>query len=155
MSSLLQPHLAAGPIVVAAEPARAEVVVEAYYDGACPFCVREVAFLRRLDRRGRIRFTDIAAEDFDAAAVGVPYDALMARIHARLPDGSLVTGVEVFRRLYAAVGFGPVAALTRLPGVSHLLDAGYAWFARNRLRLGGRCDDGGCARPGPGPGAAR
>ena len=138
----------------------APAVVEAYYDGGCPFCVREVAFLRRLDRRGRIRFTDIAAAGFRPEAVGVPYADLMARIHARLPDGTLVAGVEVFRRLYAAVGFGPLAALTRLPGVSQLLDAAYAWFARNRLRLGGRCQDGRCERPahghapGPGPGAA-
>lgn len=57
---------------------------------------------------------------------------------------SLGGGVEVFRRLYAAVGFGPLAALTRLPGVAQLLDLGYRWFAKNRLRLTGRCADGAC-----------
>jgi monofunctional biosynthetic peptidoglycan transglycosylase len=68
----------------------------------------------------------------------------MDRIHARLPDGTLVEGVEVFRRLYAAVGFGPLVALTRLPGIAWLLDRLYRWFARNRLRLTGRCVDGAC-----------
>jgi predicted DCC family thiol-disulfide oxidoreductase YuxK len=68
----------------------------------------------------------------------------MDRIHGRLPDGTIVEGVEVFRRLYAAVGFGPVVALTRLPGVAHLLDLAYRWFARNRLRLTGRCEGGSC-----------
>jgi predicted DCC family thiol-disulfide oxidoreductase YuxK len=76
----------------------------------------------------------------------------MARIHARLPDGTLVEGVEVFRRLYAAVGFAPVAALTRLPGVAQFLDVAYDWFAQRRLRLGGRCDAGTCA---PGATATR
>jgi predicted DCC family thiol-disulfide oxidoreductase YuxK len=126
--------------------------VEVYHDGACPMCAREIAMLRRLDRRGRIRFVDIAAPGFDATALGTTRDALMARIHGRLPDGTLIDGVEVFRRLYAAVGFGPVVALTRLPGVSQALDVGYDWFAKRRLRLGGRCDAGTCA---PGASATR
>jgi len=114
--------------------------IEVYYDGACPMCAREIAMLRRLDRAGRIRFVDIAAPGFDAGAVGLSQEALMARIHGRLPDGTLIDGVEVFRRLYTAVGFGPAVALTRLPGVAQLLDAAYAGFARRRRRLGGRCD---------------
>jgi predicted DCC family thiol-disulfide oxidoreductase YuxK len=35
-------------------------------------------------------------------------------------------------------------ALTRLPGVSQLLDLAYHAFAKNRLRLTGRCVDGAC-----------
>ncbi len=121
--------------------------VEVFHDGDCPLCAREVALLRRLDRgRGRIRFTDVAAPDFDAAAHGKAHDDFMARIHGRLPDGTWLEGVEVFRRLYAAVGLGPLVAATRLPGVSHLLDAGYRVFARNRLRWTGRCDAS-CAAP--------
>jgi predicted DCC family thiol-disulfide oxidoreductase YuxK len=121
--------------------------VEVFYDGACPLCTREMDMLRARDRRARIRFTDIAAEGFDAAAVGVPWDVLMARIHGRLPDGTLIEGVEVFRRLYAAVGFGPLVAVSRAPGLSHLLDLAYHVFARNRLRLTGRCANGVCAMP--------
>lgn len=121
---------------------------EVFYDGACPLCMREIRMLRRLDRRGRIQFSDIAAAGFDAhARAGVDYETLMARIHGRLADGTLVTGVEVFRRLYGAVGFGPLVALTRLPGVAQLLELGYVWFAKNRLRLTGRCEDGTCAVP--------
>ncbi len=120
--------------------------VEVYFDGACPLCAGEIALLRRLDRRGAIRFTDIAEPSFDAAALGLDGAVLMARIHGRAADGTLVEGVEVFRQLYAAVGLRWIVALTRLPGVSHLLDAGYRWFARNRLRLTGRCDDVACAR---------
>lgn len=122
--------------------------VEVFFDGECPLCVREIRMLQRLDRgRGRVRFTDIAAPSFDAANIGLPFEALMDRIHGRLPDGTLVEGVEVFRRLYAAVGLGPVAALTRLPGISGALDLAYGAFAKNRLRLTGRCRDGACAAP--------
>lgn len=115
-------------------------VIEVFFDGGCPLCRREIALLRRMDGgRGRIRFTDIDAPEFDPASVGRSQAELMAHIHGRLPDGSFVTGVEVFRQLYAAVGFGPLVAVTRLPGIRHALDAAYAVFARNRLRLTGRC----------------
>ncbi len=121
--------------------------VEVFYDGECPLCTREITMLRKMDRRARIRFTDIAAPGFDPAPLGLDHDTLMKRIHARLPSGELVEGVEVFRRLYTAVGFGPVVAVTRLPGVSHALDLAYELFAKNRLRLTGRCvknDEGVC-----------
>ena len=88
--------------------------VEVFFDGDCPLCVREIDMLRRLDRRERIRFTDIAESSFDSREVGVDWNTLMARIHGRLPDGTLIEGVEVFRRLYAAAGFPRLVAATRL-----------------------------------------
>ena len=114
--------------------------VEVFYDGLCPLCLKEIKMLQWMDRkRGRIRFTDIAAHDFDAEALGTTFDDLMDRIHGRLPSGQWIEGVEVFRQLYGAVGFGPVMWLTRLPGIRHLLDWGYRIFAKNRLKWTGRC----------------
>jgi len=114
--------------------------IEAFYDGACPLCTREVAFVRRRDHARRIRFTDITAPDFDAAALGTTHEALMARMHGRLPDGTLIEGVEVFRRMYAAIGWRWLVAVSRWPIVRTLADRVYALFARNRLRLTGRCE---------------
>jgi predicted DCC family thiol-disulfide oxidoreductase YuxK len=54
-----------------------------FHDGDCPLCNREVAFLRKLDRTGKIKFTDIAAPDFDPAAYGKDLGTLTAEIHAR------------------------------------------------------------------------
>lgn len=122
-----------------ADKMAADFEVEVFFDGACPLCRREIAWLRRWDRDARIRFTDIAHNDFDAATAGVSHDQLMAEIHARLPDGQWIRGVEVFRRLYAAVGWRRLVAMTRCPGVSHVLDVAYRVFARNRLRWTGRC----------------
>lgn len=76
---------------------------------------------------------------FDPTVVGKSYQELMERIHGRLPDGTWVEGVEVFRRLYSVVGFARIVALTRLPIVSHALNLGYFVFAKNRLRLTRRC----------------
>ncbi|GAB4198554.1 MAG: DUF393 domain-containing protein [Sandaracinaceae bacterium] len=121
--------------------------VEVFFDGECPLCAREIDLLRKLDRRARIRFTDIAARDFDPAAHGTTMEALMAEIHGRLPDGTWIKGVEVFRRLYEAVGLGPAVAVTRLPGVRGALEAGYRLFAKNRLKLTGRCTAESCPIP--------
>ncbi len=119
-------------------------VVQVFYDGDCPLCSKEIALLKRMDRRERVLFTDIAAPDFDPAALGRSWEALMDRIHGRLPDGTWIEGVEVFRQLYAAVGLGWVASLMRLPVISWLLDWSYEVFAKNRLRWTGRCLDQAC-----------
>jgi predicted DCC family thiol-disulfide oxidoreductase YuxK len=122
--------------------------VEVFHDGDCPLCMREIRMLQRRDTRGRIRFTDIAAPGFDPAAYGTDRATLMARIHGRLPDGTWIEGVEVFRRLYAAIGLGWLVGVTRLPGVAQVTELGYRLFARNRLRLTGRCAaDGSCPLP--------
>ena len=118
--------------------------VEVFYDGECPLCLREIKLLRWMDRRQNIRFTDISESGFRPEDYGKSMQEFMDEIQGRLPDGSWIIGVEVFRRLYAAVGFRPLVALTRIPGVSHGLDFGYRIFAKNRLRLTGRCREGVC-----------
>jgi predicted DCC family thiol-disulfide oxidoreductase YuxK len=119
--------------------------VEVFFDGGCPLCVREMGLLRKWDRRGRIKFTDIHDPQFVATDLGKSQDELMAQIYGRLPDGTWITGVEVFRRLYAAVGLGPLVWISRWPVISQLLGVGYKVFARNRLWLTGRCESGTCS----------
>ncbi len=132
--------------ITANEPSPTSWEVEVFYDGDCPLCLREINLLRRMDRKKRIHFTDIAAAGFDPQPLGVDMPTLMAEIHGRLPDGEMIVGVEVFRRLYAAVGFEWAVKPTRLPLVRQTLDFAYRFFARHRLRLTGRCHatDGAC-----------
>jgi len=120
-------------------------------DGECPLCRREMSFLSRLDRRrNRLVTEDITAAGFDPKQYGATTEELMGQIHGVLPDGSLVKGMEVFRRAYDAVGLGWLLAPTNWPVLRSISDAGYAWFARNRLRLTGRtgsCASGRCRLP--------
>lgn len=127
--------------------ARERIAFEVFFDGECPLCRREIALLRKRDRQGRLRFTDIAAPDFDPRPLGLDLGALMSRIHGRLPGGELVSGVEVFRQLYAAIGFERFVALSRLPVIAPLLESAYAVFSANRLRLTGRCTRSTCDLP--------
>lgn len=118
--------------------------IEVFYDGGCPLCRREINMLRRADNSNRIRFTDIDDENFNAESVGKSYEQLMAQIHGRLSDGTWVTGVETFRRLYSAIGFRTLVGLSRIPGVSHFLNLVYSVFAKKRLAITGRCSAGQC-----------
>lgn len=113
---------------------------EVFFDGACPLCSREIALLRAWVPPGQVRFTDLMDDQFELEPGGPSHDDLMAEIHGRHANGRWVTGVEVFRILYAAAGWKRCVAISRLPGIRNLLNVAYAWFAKNRLRLTGRCD---------------
>lgn len=126
-------------------------------DGQCTLCRREAAFMNRLDRgRGLLRIVDITPPDFDPAALGTTTDAVMGQIHGIAPDGTLLRGMEVFRRAYGAVGKRWLLAWTAWPVARPIVDRVYLWFARHRVRissivaraLGERdpaCDSGRCA----------
>lgn len=115
------------------------VEIEVFFDGACPWCMQATRILRQRDTRKKIRFTDISSEDFDKTSLGLSWGALLGQIHGRLPDGTLVKGIEVFRQIYTVIGFGRFVLLTRLPGVSHLLNLAYWIFATHRPRITTRC----------------
>ncbi len=117
-------------------------------DGECPLCRREADLLRRMDRgRGGLRIVDIAAPGFDPGTMGLTLPQVMARIHGVTEDGTIVEGVEVFRRAYDAVGWGWLLAPTGWPGLRWISDRLYRLFAAQRLRLTGRagCAEGRCA----------
>ena len=113
--------------------------IEVFYDGDCPLCLKEIALLRWLDRRERIRCTDIALPEFDPASIGRTFEDVMRRIHGRLPDGEIIEGADVFRHLYSAVGLGSLVFFTRLPLLKQLCDFAYSLFAKYRLKITGRC----------------
>ena len=114
--------------------------LEVFFDAACPLCSREVDWIRTKDRDHAIQFTDISSPEFDPSLTGRGYADLMSRIHARLADGRMIAGVEVFRQIYLRLGFVRLVELSRAPGLSQLLDAAYEAFADRRLALSGRCE---------------
>lgn len=128
-------------------------------DGECPLCRHEARVMRRLDRGlGRLGLVDIADPSFDAGSYGTSIEAVMGQIHGVTADGRLVTGVEVFRRAYRAVGLGWVVSWTGLPVIRGVVDLVYRVFARYRLRLtgrGGACVGGRCAVQSSASGATK
>ncbi|UIJ72763.1 DUF393 domain-containing protein [Aurantimonas sp. HBX-1] len=103
-----------------------------WYDGACPLCRREIAFMRRLDRRNAISFVDVAAGD-----VACPIDRreLLARFHAS-EDGSLLSGAAAFAAMWRAIPqLRPLGLAARNPLVLRGLERAYLLFLKGRPRL--------------------
>lgn len=73
--------------------------VTVWFDGACPLCLREIALMRRLDRRGAIRFIDVASPD---AVCPIDRRDLLARFHAR-ENGVLLSGAAAFAAMWRAI----------------------------------------------------
>ena len=122
------------------------------YDGECPMCRREVSWLKRRDRAGRLAIEDIAAPGFDPTRYGLTREQVMGVMHGVYPDGRIVTRLDAFRQAYQLIGLGWLLAPTRWPGLKWLADRGYEWFARNRVAIGrylGRshCETGRCHVP--------
>ena len=116
--------------------------IELLYDSECPLCMREVNFLKRRDAgRGLVAFVDIADESYTPEAHGgVDFKTAMGRIHAVLPDGTVIKNVEVFRRVYEILGMGWIYAVTKLPIIGSIVDRLYGVWADWRLALTGRPD---------------
>jgi predicted DCC family thiol-disulfide oxidoreductase YuxK len=114
------------------------------YDGGCPLCLREVAFLRRRDQHmnpqaPRLAFVDIDAADYDPDEhAGISYRQAMGRIHGLCADGRVLRDVSVFRVAYEQIGLGWLYAPTAWPGIEPLANGIYGLWARWRLSLTGR-----------------
>lgn len=114
--------------------------IKMLYDGDCPLCMREVNMLRERDKHyGAIKFVDISADDYSPEEnQGLDYKTVMGRIHAINSDGTVVTDVEAFRRLYEEVGLGWVYAITKYKFIGAIADAVYGVWAKYRLQITGR-----------------
>ncbi len=96
-----------------------------WYDGGCPLCTREIALMRRLDRRGQIDFVDVASD------AGCPIDraALLARFHAR-EDGVMLSGAAAFAAMWRAI---PLLRPIGLAARNRLILNALEWLYRQFL----------------------
>jgi len=107
-----------------------------FYDGACPICSREIGWLKRRIPEGNVNFEDLSLLQQDGSRCGISRKSLMQEIHAITPNGEVLKGMEVIRRLYVEAGLGWILSPTGWPGLKRLFDFAYRVFARNRAQLG-------------------
>lgn len=106
--------------------------LEVWFDGDCPLCRREIALLRRLDRRGAIVFTDVATGQ---GSCPIDRADLLARFHAR-EDGRMVSGAEAFAAMWRAIPvLAPFGHMARNRRVLAVLERLYLGFLRVRPAL--------------------
>jgi predicted DCC family thiol-disulfide oxidoreductase YuxK len=108
----------------------AKVII--WYDGGCPLCTREIALMRRLDRRRAIEFHDVSPP---GAVCPLSRQELLARFHAS-EDGVLLSGAAAFAAMWRAIPIlKPLGWAARNPVVLSLLERLYIQFLRVRPRL--------------------
>ena len=117
-------------------PLRASPPVILFHDGHCPFCQQEVAWLEKHRHRENITLVDIQANDFSAQAYGQDFNAMMGQLHLRDSQERWFVGMDASRALYAVLGYRRLVRISCLPGMYGLMNAGYRFFARRRIRLG-------------------
>jgi predicted DCC family thiol-disulfide oxidoreductase YuxK len=119
------------------------------YDGECPFCRRDVEWLKRRDHRGDLALEDIAAIGFDPAKYGLSQDEVQRVLHGVMSDGTILKGMDAVCEAYKTVGLGWLVAPTRLPVLRAASNGLYRLFARFRRPLGrffaNGCDGERCA----------
>ncbi len=133
-----------------------------YFDGRCPLCVAEIRRLGARDARHRLAFVDIAKPGFDPAPLGVDLPALNRELHARLPDGRMLTGIDSILAAYTLLGRDRIVWLLRVPAMRAVFAPLYRRLARNRHAvshwLGYRaetcCEGGACGIGGDAESAA-
>lgn len=99
--------------------------VTVWYDSGCPLCLREIALMRRLDRRGAIDFVDLHG------AQGCPLDReeMLRRFHAREAGEPVVSGAAAFAAMWRAIPvLRPLGLIARFPPVLWLLERLYRGF---------------------------
>ena len=114
------------------------------YDGDCAFCSAQAERARRVSG-GRVR-----VEPLQVALEGVPWlpreEALRA-LQLVDRDGRTYAGAGAIARLLRLTRpvLGTLALGYHLPGVRWLADRAYAFVAKRRYLIAGRCVDGACA----------
>ena len=103
-----------------------------WFDGNCPVCRREIALMRRMDRRRRIDFVDAAQP---TQVCPVERADLLARFHAR-EDGAMLTGAAAFAAMWRAIPLlRPLGLAARNRHVLAALEWLYVRFLAVRPRL--------------------
>lgn len=112
--------------------------LKVFYDGACPLCSREIAWLQKRTHPDHVLYEDIERDDFTGPEYGISREQALAQIHGVSDKSEILTGMNLFRALYREAGLGWLLIPTGWPLMRPLFDWLYQLFARNRLRLTGR-----------------
>jgi predicted DCC family thiol-disulfide oxidoreductase YuxK len=113
--------------------------IQVLYDGLCPFCVRAIRLLARLDLFARLEFLDFHCMELNnynrTQKLNLTSKNLEEEMYV-VSRGSAYRGFKAYRVIAVALPvFWPLAPWLFLPGISSLGGLVYSLIARNRLKL--------------------
>jgi len=96
------------------------------YNDRCPICRAEIRHYREKAARSGadLQFDDLNQSDL--SQWNLTADQAKRRMHALLPDGSIVSGIPAFAAIWRQLpGMGWMARLVELPGIRGVADLLY------------------------------
>lgn len=115
-----------------------------FFDRDCPICSALARrFRRTLESRG---FRLAALQDPRVRALlNLPPAELLQEMRVATAGGKILGGAAAIVYLARQIWWAwPLYPISRLPGVMHLLGAGYLWFAAHRTCAAGTCSTASC-----------
>jgi predicted DCC family thiol-disulfide oxidoreductase YuxK len=104
-----------------------------WFDGSCPLCRKEIALIKRLDRRGAIEFIDVALDD---TICPIDRGELLRRFHAQERDGPMLSGASAFAAMWRTVPLlRPLGLIGLWPPALWVLELAYRGFLKVRPAL--------------------
>ncbi|HRP64323.1 MAG TPA: DUF393 domain-containing protein [Phycisphaerales bacterium] len=120
------------------------------YDGQCRFCIEQVGRLERRDRDGRIEFLPFPSTAIDERFPHLREMDINAGMRFVTPQGDIFVGADALHQIARELPrWRWIAWLYRVPCVSPIAKAVYAWIAARRHRFAASkttCENSACAR---------
>lgn len=111
------------------------------YDGACGICAGNLKWLYRLDTLRKFDAMPYQAKDLALLFPSLNIEDCHNAMHLVFPDGRIYIGTDAFRQIFLRMPLMFVVGLMMsIPPVPWILRRLYPILARNRYRIGGKCE---------------
>lgn len=112
------------------------------YDGACPYCRRQIQRMRRLDDRDTFEYVPRQAEGLEQRFPKLAEGDFNTGMRLVEPGGAIHVGADAVYHIARRLRVGRwVAWLYRVPVLHQIARGIYGWIARNRMKLGPCTDE--------------
>jgi len=116
-------------------------IVEVYYDGACPSCIRDRRRYTKMAgaRASEVKWFDITGREDELRRMGIDPERALKELHVRDEKGKIHSALDAYILLMQRVShLKPLAWLISLPLVRPLLTRLYHHLVSKRLHRSGR-----------------
>jgi predicted DCC family thiol-disulfide oxidoreductase YuxK len=111
------------------------------YDGTCGICAGNLKWLYRLDTLKKFDATPYQADDLLRLFPHLKIEECQQTMHLVFPDGRTYKGADAFRQVFLRMPLMfLVGVLLSIPPLPWVLRKLYPILARNRYRIGGKCE---------------